>query len=87
MGKILNGLKALGQKMTGRPIQSNKIGNALNEIAENYSGGSGGGGANFTAYPIGKIDQMETFNEAGFDFALIGEEGLSASTAKVYVED
>ena len=43
MGKILNGLKALGQQMTGRPIQSNKIGSALNEIAENYSGGGSGG--------------------------------------------
>lgn len=54
MGKILNGLKALGQKMTGEAIRSNRIGDCINEIAENYSGGGSGGGiTTFKCYKDG----------------------------------
>lgn len=44
MGKVLNSLRNLGQKMTGVPITSVRVDRVLNEIAENYSGGGGGGG-------------------------------------------
>lgn len=43
MGKVLNSLRNLGQKMTGVPITSVRVDRVLNEIAENYSGGGGGG--------------------------------------------
>lgn len=43
MGKILTGLKELGSKMTGSEITSNRIGDAIREIASKYTGGGGGG--------------------------------------------
>lgn len=43
MGKILTGLRELGRKMTGSEITSNRIGDAIREIASKYTGGGGGG--------------------------------------------
>lgn len=43
MGKIITGLRELGSKMTGSEITSNRIGDAIREIASKYTGGGGGG--------------------------------------------
>lgn len=43
MGKIITGLRELGRKMTGSEITSNRIGDAIKEIASKYTGGGGGG--------------------------------------------
>jgi len=68
MGKVLNSLRNLGQKMTGVPITSVRVDKALNEIAENYSGGGGGGGGMLIVHATVDNDTEtvtidKTFNE------------------------
>lgn len=43
MAKLINSLKNLGAKLTGKEIESNKLVDVINETADNYEGGGSGG--------------------------------------------
>ena len=76
MGKILTGLKELGSKMTGSEITSNRIGDAIREIASKYTGVGGGGSTSYGCYHTGTsvyyfdahsmapIDESVVYNKA-----------------------
>lgn len=60
---ILDSIKKLGRKMTGSPVQGTDIESAIDSIADNYSGGSGGANLIIMRVDYGPYEANMSFDE------------------------